>query len=82
MKAMPAKATLFNGKCEALFDFGTGPRNEVNFSPHGNNILFFLIKNIQNSFIYFLTVSVFTCLLGRLWKFERPHGNLEFEHGK
>ena len=40
IEAMPAKATLFNGKCEALFDFGTGPRNEVNFSPHGNNILF------------------------------------------
>jgi translation initiation factor 2A len=33
---MPAKATLFNSKCEAIYDFGTGPRNEVFFSPHGN----------------------------------------------
>ena len=23
---MPAKATLYNKKCEAVFDFGTGPR--------------------------------------------------------
>ena len=36
---MPAKATLFNSKCAALYDFGTGPRNEIYFSPHGNNIL-------------------------------------------
>lgn len=33
---MPAKATLFNAKCVALYDFGTGPRNEIYFSPHGN----------------------------------------------
>lgn len=36
---MPAKATLFNIKCESLFDFGTGPRNDVFYNPHGNNIL-------------------------------------------
>lgn len=33
---MPAKATLFNGKCEAVYEFGTGSRNECFFSPHGN----------------------------------------------
>lgn len=33
---MPAKATLFNGKCEAVYEFGTGARNECFFSPHGN----------------------------------------------
>ena len=33
---MPAKATLFNSKSEPIYDFGTGPRNEVYFSPHGN----------------------------------------------
>lgn len=33
---MPAKATLFDLKCEPLFDFGTGPRNICSFNPHGN----------------------------------------------
>ena len=32
---MPARATMFNEKCEPIFDFGTGPRNTVSFSPHG-----------------------------------------------
>ncbi|XP_071951713.1 eukaryotic translation initiation factor 2A-like [Antedon mediterranea] len=32
---MPAKATLFNLKCEPIFDFGTGPRNSVFFNPQG-----------------------------------------------
>lgn len=38
---MPAKATLFNAKCEAVFEFGTLHRNSVYFNPHGNNILFY-----------------------------------------
>jgi len=33
---MPAKATLFDIKCEPIFDFGTGPRNICSFNPHGN----------------------------------------------
>lgn len=33
---MPAKATLFDMKCEPIFDFGTGPRNICSFNPHGN----------------------------------------------
>jgi len=36
---MPAKATLFNIKCEPKFDFGTGPRNCVFFNPFGNLLL-------------------------------------------
>jgi translation initiation factor 2A len=32
---MPARATMFNDECEPVFDFGTGPRNTVSFSPHG-----------------------------------------------
>ncbi|CAH3105852.1 unnamed protein product [Porites lobata] len=35
---MPAKATLFDLKCNPLFDFGTGPRNDIFFNPHGNII--------------------------------------------
>lgn len=37
---MPAKVTLFNAKCDAVYEFGTGPRNDCYYSPHGNNILF------------------------------------------
>ena len=33
---MPAKATLFNLKCEPVYDFGTAPRNVVYFNPQGN----------------------------------------------
>ncbi|KAI7802642.1 eukaryotic translation initiation factor 2A [Triplophysa rosa] len=33
---MPAKATIFNHKCESVFDFGTGPRNAAFYSPHGH----------------------------------------------
>ena len=36
---MPAKATLFNLKCDPIFDFGTGPRNVAYYNPQGNNIL-------------------------------------------
>ena len=32
---MPARATMFNVKCEPVFDFGTGARNTISFSPHG-----------------------------------------------
>eukprot|EP00123_Amoebidium_parasiticum_P012283 comp21249_c0_seq1/m.28949 comp21249_c0_seq1/g.28949 ORF comp21249_c0_seq1/g.28949 comp21249_c0_seq1/m.28949 type:complete len:600 (-) comp21249_c0_seq1:480-2279(-) len=35
---MPAKATLFGPQCKPLFDFGTGKRNTVLFSPHGHII--------------------------------------------
>jgi len=31
----PARATLFHGTGTATFDFGTGPRNRVSWSPHG-----------------------------------------------
>mmetsp|Transcript_64947 Transcript_64947/g.154959 ORF Transcript_64947/g.154959 Transcript_64947/m.154959 type:complete len:625 (-) Transcript_64947:293-2167(-) len=32
---MPAKATLFDTKCKAIFDFGTGSRNTIAWAPHG-----------------------------------------------
>eukprot|EP00172_Hildenbrandia_rubra_P000433 Plantae.Rhodophyta-Hildenbrandia_rubra.ctg12099.p1 GENE.Plantae.Rhodophyta-Hildenbrandia_rubra.ctg12099~~Plantae.Rhodophyta-Hildenbrandia_rubra.ctg12099.p1 ORF type:complete len:645 (-),score=96.74 Plantae.Rhodophyta-Hildenbrandia_rubra.ctg12099:40-1974(-) len=33
---MPARATMFNEKCEPTFDFGSGSgRNTISFSPHG-----------------------------------------------
>ncbi|QDZ20404.1 eukaryotic translation initiation factor 2A [Chloropicon primus] len=30
---MPAKATLFDHKCKPIYDFGSGPRNTVEWSP-------------------------------------------------
>lgn len=36
----PAKATIFNAKCESLFEFGTGAWNSIYFPPEGINILF------------------------------------------
>ncbi|GBN40451.1 Eukaryotic translation initiation factor 2A [Araneus ventricosus] len=36
---MPAKATIFNLKCEPVLDFDAAPRNEVTYSPVGDNIL-------------------------------------------
>lgn len=32
---MPARATMFNDNCDPVFDFGTGSRNTIIFSPHG-----------------------------------------------
>ena len=40
---MPSKATLFNLKCEPVFDFGTGPRNHCYYNPQGNNILVYVL---------------------------------------
>lgn len=48
---MPSKVTLFDLKCEPLFDFGTGPRNEVFYNPQGNNIL----TDYINIIFFFLT---------------------------
>lgn len=36
---MPAKATIFNLKCEPVFEVGTGPRNAIYYNPHGNILL-------------------------------------------
>ncbi|XP_035719683.1 eukaryotic translation initiation factor 2A-like isoform X2 [Vespa mandarinia] len=33
---MPAKATLFNLKCEPIFEFGALHRNSIYYNPHGN----------------------------------------------
>lgn len=32
---MPARATLFDKKCNPLFEFGTGPYNTLRWNPHG-----------------------------------------------
>lgn len=36
---MPSKATLFNHKCEAIFEFGTKHQNSIFFNPFGNILI-------------------------------------------
>ncbi|XP_029301445.1 eukaryotic translation initiation factor 2A [Cottoperca gobio] len=44
---MPAKATVYNLKCEPLFDFGTGPRNAAYYSPQGHILVLAGFGNLQ-----------------------------------
>jgi translation initiation factor 2A len=44
---IPAKATLFNLKCDAVFDFGTGIRNSIYFNDFGNLVLFGAFGNLR-----------------------------------
>lgn len=44
---MPAKAVLFNTKCEKIFDFGTGPRSVVQYNPQGNILLIAGFGNLR-----------------------------------
>ena len=46
---MPAKATLYNKKCEKVFDFGTGPRNLALFNGQGNLLM---LGNILTVFLF------------------------------
>ena len=46
---MPAKATVFNRKCESVFDFGTGPRNVALFNPQGNLVLLGGFGNLRGN---------------------------------
>lgn len=44
----PAKATVFNIKCEPLFEFGTGAWNAIYFPPEGNYVLIGGFGNISS----------------------------------
>lgn len=44
---MPAKATVFNLKCDPVFDFGTGPRNAVFYSPQAHILVLAGFGNLQ-----------------------------------
>lgn len=44
---MPAKATLFNTKCDQIFDFGTGNRNAIYYNAFGNLLLFGGFGNLR-----------------------------------
>lgn len=44
---MPAKATVYNLKCDAIFDFGTGPRNAAYYSPQGHILVLAGFGNLR-----------------------------------
>lgn len=44
---MPAKATIFNLKCDPIFDFGTGPRNAAYYSPQGHILVLAGFGNLR-----------------------------------
>jgi len=46
---MPAKATLFNKKCEKVFDFGTGARNTALFNTQGTLLLLGGFGNLRGT---------------------------------
>lgn len=46
---IPAKATLFNLKCDVAFDFGTGVRNAIHFNSFGNLVLFGGFGNLRGN---------------------------------
>jgi len=46
---MPAKATLYNKKCEKVFDFGTGPRNLALFNCQGSLLMLGGFGNLRGT---------------------------------
>uniref|UniRef100_A0A7N6FLC8 Eukaryotic translation initiation factor 2A n=1 Tax=Anabas testudineus TaxID=64144 RepID=A0A7N6FLC8_ANATE len=44
---MPAKATIYNLKCDPVFDFGTGPRNAAYYSPQGHILVLAGFGNLR-----------------------------------
>lgn len=45
----PANATLFNMKCDVIFDFGTGIRNCIYWNSFGNLVLFGAFGNLRGN---------------------------------
>ena len=46
---MPAKATVFNSKCDKVFDYGTGSRNMALYNPQGNLLLLGGFGNLRGN---------------------------------
>lgn len=46
---MPAKATIYNCKCEPVFDFGTGKRNLVYYNPQGSIVCLAGFGNLRGN---------------------------------
>jgi len=65
---MPAKATVFNSKCDKVFDYGTGSRNMALYNPQGNLLLLGGFGNLRGN------VEIWSCEKERkeVAKFEAP----------
>ncbi|KAF5287562.1 hypothetical protein FQA39_LY15891 [Lamprigera yunnana] len=44
---MPARASIFNIKCEPIFEFTAAPRNSIYYNPHGNILLLAGFGNLR-----------------------------------
>lgn len=63
---MPSKATIFNLKCEPVFELGTAPRNTIYFNPQGNNILLNILKK-KEIFLVCLSLTFHTFIISWFW---------------
>lgn len=54
---MPAKATIFNLKCEPIFELGTGAKNSIYYNPHGNILLLGGFGNLRGQIDIWDTVN-------------------------
>lgn len=54
---MPAKATVFNLKCEPIFELGSGPKNSIFYNPHGNILLLGGFGNLRGQVEMWDTVN-------------------------
>lgn len=54
---MPSRTTLFNHKCEVVFDFGTAHRNTLCYNPHGNILLLGGFGNLRGEVEFWNTAE-------------------------
>ncbi|CAG9534655.1 unnamed protein product [Cercopithifilaria johnstoni] len=54
---MPARVTLYNLKCDPVFDFGEGPRNDVYYNRFGNILILCGFGNIASGRMQFWDVE-------------------------
>lgn len=46
---MPSRATIFNLKCDPIFEFGTAARNSIYYNPFGNILLLGGFGNLRGN---------------------------------
>ncbi len=60
---MPARATMFDARCDPVFNFGTGSWNTIVFSPHGRYVALAGFGNLAGRVEFWDTLE--TSLVGR-----------------
>lgn len=76
---MPAKASIFNLKCDPIFEFGPTPKNVCFFNPH---VSYFWFKFCFCSFLKILFFQGQPYSAGRVRKSSWKHRNLGFREEK